>query len=269
MTMPKDTKNRAALLALFDRYQRIEITYPGMQRQEFACGELPFPNLVRYVRPAPGMSFVLYSRLDELNVEAVIQQQVDYFTAHGLPLEWKIYSHDTPSDLGKRLAQHGFTPEEPEAVMLLDLQAAPISLFETPTADLRRITDRQGLTQVIQVLEAVWSGDFSWVTERLGGHLEVPGYLSIYVAYAQGQPASVGWTYFDDNSPFASLWGGSTVAGYRKQGLYSAILAVRAREARERGVRYLTVDASPMSQPILAKHGFQVLTTAQSFELKT
>jgi hypothetical protein len=34
-------------------------------------------------------------------------------------------------------------------------------------------------------------------------------------------------------------------------------------------VRYLIVDASPMSQPILAKHGFQVLTTAQSFEYKT
>lgn len=269
MTMPEDTKNSADLLALFDRYQRIEITYPGMQRQEFATGELPFPSLVRYVRPAPGMSFILYSHLDGQNAEAVIQEQVDYFTAHDLPLEWKVYGHDTPTDLGQRLAQHGFTPEEPEAVMLLDLQAAPPSLFETPKADLRRITDRQGLAQVIQVLEAAWGDNFSWITERLGGHLEIPGYLSVYVAHAQGQPASVGWTYFDDNSPFASLWGGSTVAGYRKQGLYSALLAARMQEAQRRGVRYLTVDASPMSQPILAKHGFQVLTTAQSFELKT
>jgi GNAT superfamily N-acetyltransferase len=261
--------NQAALLALFDQYQRFAITYPGMQRQELAGGEPPIPTLVRFLRPAPGMSFVLYSRLDEQTADRVIQEQVAFFTTHDLRLEWKVYGHDTPSDLGPRLKRFGFTPEEPETVMLLDLQDAPASLFEPLKADLRRITDRQGLAPVIQVLEAVWGGDFRWVNERLGSHLEIPGYLSLYVAEAQGQPACAGWTYFHENNPFASLWGGSTVEAFRKRGLYSALLAARAQEAQERGVRYLTVDASPMSQPILAKHGFQALTTAQSFEWKT
>jgi GNAT superfamily N-acetyltransferase len=265
--LPLDTVNPSPLLALFDRFQRIDITYPGMLRQEFAGSELTFPNLVRFLRPAPGMSFILYSRLDEQNAEAVIQEQVDYFTAHNLRLEWKVYSHDSPSDLGERLLRRGFTPQEPDAVMLLDLQEAPARLFESPAANLQPITDRQGLAQVIQVLEAVWKDDFSWVTERLGGHLEIPGYLSVYVAYAQGQPACTGWTYFHENNPFASLWGGSTIEGFRKQGLYSALLAARVQEAQRRGVRYLTVDASPMSQPILAKHGFKILTTAQSLNL--
>ena len=252
------TANPSPLLALFDRCQRIDITYPGMLRKSF-------PNLVRFQRPAPGMSFVLYSRLDEQNAEAVIQEQMDYFTAQDLCLEWKVYSHDTPSDLGERLMRHRFAPQEPDAVMLLDLQAAPVSLFVPLQTEVRRLTDRQELAQVIQVLEAVWGGDFSWVTERLGGHLEIPGYLSVYVAYAQGQPACTGWTYFHEHNPFADLWGGSTVEGFRNQGLYSALLAARVQEAQRRGVRYLTVDASPMSQPILAKYGFQVLTTSQSY----
>jgi hypothetical protein len=39
------------------------------------------------------------------------------------------------------------------------------------------------------------------------------------------------------------------------------LLAVRAREARQRGFRFLHVDASLESQPILAKHGFRVPAT--------
>jgi hypothetical protein len=35
------------------------------------------------------MSFVLYSRLDESNLDATIQEQITYFSAHSLPFEWK------------------------------------------------------------------------------------------------------------------------------------------------------------------------------------
>jgi hypothetical protein len=40
------------------------------------------------------------------------------------------------------------------------------------------------------------------------------------------------------------------------------LLAARAQEARARGFSLLTVDASPMSRPILEKHGFQHLATS-------
>jgi len=67
---------------------------------------------------------------------------------------------------------------------------------------------------------------------------------------------------FHPRSSFASLWGGSTVPERRRRGLYTALLAVRAQEARRRGYRFLTIDASPMSRPICEKHGFQFLTCA-------
>ena len=56
--------------------------------------------------------------------------------------------------------------------------------------------------------------------------------------------------------------GGATLEGFRKRGIYTAVLAARAREARERGYRFLTIDASPMSRPIAAKHGFRLLATS-------
>ena len=40
------------------------------------------------------------------------------------------------------------------------------------------------------------------------------------------------------------------------QGFYTALLAVRVQEAIARGRRYLTIDASPMSRPIVERFGF-------------
>lgn len=43
----------------------------------------------------------------------------------------------------------------------------------------------------------------------------------------------------------------------RKDLVYTALLAVRAQDAKARQVRYLTVDASDMSRPILERFGFE------------
>jgi hypothetical protein len=108
----------------------------------------------------------------------------------------------------------------------------------------------------------VWHENFSAMTERLARDLQqTPDQLSVYVAYVDGVPASAAWIYFHTGSQFASLWGGSTVPTYRKRGLYGALLAARVQEAQRRGVRFLTVDASLMSRPILESLGFRWLST--------
>ncbi|EQD40871.1 GCN5-related N-acetyltransferase, partial [mine drainage metagenome] len=58
--------------------------------------------------------------------------------------------------------------------------------------------------------------------------------------------------------------GGATVPDYRGRGLYTALLAVRLQEAKRRGARFLTIDAGPMSRPIVEKYGFRLLTFAQA-----
>jgi hypothetical protein len=61
---------------------------------------------------------------------------------------------------------------------------------------------------------------------------------------------------------FCGLWGGSTLAEYRRQGLYRASVGYRARLALGRGYRFVRVDASPNSRPILQRLGLhQVATT--------
>jgi predicted acetyltransferase len=82
------------------------------------------------------------------------------------------------------------------------------------------------------------------------------------------QPVSAAWIYFPNHSQFASLWGGSTLDGFRKQGFYTALLAVRAQEAKSRQVKFLTVDASPMSRPILEKLGFEMIAYSYACKWK-
>ena len=65
--------------------------------------------------------------------------------------------------------------------------------------------------------------------------------------------------------PFGSLWGGSTLPEHRGRGIYSSLVAARAGEARERGCRWLTVDCSPMSLPILERRGFERLAVTTPF----
>ncbi len=250
--------NVSEVLALYDREQRREIEFPDMARQVL-------PRIVRYVRPLPGMSFVLYSDLDEATADAAIGEQIAFFSGQGLKFEWKVYGHDRPADLAQRLVARGFVAEPPDDIMVLDVATAPPALLAEPAADVRRLTDPARLADVQGIMEAVWGGNFNWIHERLGQAMGIPGYLSVYVAYVDETPACAGWTYFDKGR-FAGLWGGSTLEAYRGRGLYTALLAARVREARARDVPYLTIDAGEMSRPIVARHGFQTITTATACE---
>lgn len=254
--------DRAQILALYDRDQRIEVSYPDTRREVVPGKALP--RLVRHVSTASdGEGTVIYSRLDEIDVEATIREQVAYFEGAGQNFEWKLYDHDTPPDLKERLAAHGFEIEDAEAIMVLDISQTPEVLLQPMAHSVKRITDPEGIDQVMAVEKAVWgeedTGLAGYLRRTVADH---PQLMSVYVAYGDGKPTSAAWIYFPAGSQFASLWGGSTLSEYRGRGLYTALLAVRLQEARRRGVGFMTVDAGPMSRPILEKYGFERIAYA-------
>jgi GNAT superfamily N-acetyltransferase len=242
---------KTEIIALFNHDQRKNAVFPDLRREETA-------EVVRYIDTADiGGGFILYSQLNEANVDAVIQEQIDYFEGIRQSFEWKVFDFDTPEDLKDRLVGFGFAVEDEEALMVLDLTNAPDFLWQPIQHQVQRLVNAEQLVDVQKIEEQVWEEDASWVHNYLGGTLRNhPEAISIFVAYMNDKPASAAWTFFSKESPFASLWGGATVSEFRKQGLYTALLAIRAQEARERGIKFLTVDASPMSRPILEKFGF-------------
>jgi hypothetical protein len=254
--------NHQQLLALYDQHLRIEIEYPAVRKEVL-------PQLVRFIKPAPGMNFIAYSRLDEATLDAVIQEQIAYFTPMPQPFSWHVYEHDSPPILQARLLAHDFAPDDdPDAVMVLDAQETSPALLAASPLEIRRLTEPDQLDDVVRVEEQVLGGDFGWLKQRLSQHLAIPDYLRVYVAYVDGQPACSGWIYFYPHNAFAGLFGGATLPTQRKRGLYTAVLAVRVQEALQRGYRFVTTGASPMSRPILEHHGFQLLTRAYAHEWK-
>ena len=248
------------LLALFDREQRREIEFPNTRREVT-------PHTVRHVVSSgmAGGAFVSYSRLAEDNADGVIELEVACFESLGLDFEWKAYDHDTPPDLVARLRARGFEIEDPEAVMVLELAQAPDVLWQPIGHDVRRLSDPGQLVEVAAIHEAVWGERSDWLVGALADEMAADAErIQFYMAYVDGVPACSAWIRFHPGTQFASLWGGSTLPAYRRRGLYTDLLAIRAQAARQRGYRFLTIDASPMSRPIVAKHGFQVLTFAHA-----
>lgn len=247
--------NKEQILALHCQEQRQHVEYPGTRREVL-------PELVRHINLRQPFSFISYSHLTPDNADAVIQAQIDYYRTMQHSFEWKHYAYDTPSDLPDRLLRHGFTAEETEAFVVLDTQNAPAALKQPVTLDIRRLTNPAAVyEQAIRLQEIVWEEEMSSLADELPMRLhDDPDNMFIFVGYVDDQPVSSAWVQFIPGHQFVGLWGGSTLAAYRGRGFYKALVAVRLQEALRRGVPYLTVDASPMSRPILERLGFEVLT---------
>ena len=70
---------------------------------------------------------------------------------------------------------------------------------------------------------------------------------------------------FARGTEFATLWGGGTLPAWRGRGIYRSVIAHRANLATARAIRYLQVDASDDSRPILERLGFVTVTTTTPY----
>ena len=220
--------------------------------------------------PSPRRGWVVFTQLEPMAADKAIRTTTDFFRQYGGEFEWKVYGHDSPPDLKERLLAQGFVPEDLESVLALDLESVPPEFWEPSSVSVKRLTERSRLKDVTRIEGEVWNdmfGESSFDLEAMLGEemQQTPEGISIYAAYADGEPASSAWIRFYPGRQFAELYGGATVPGQRRKGMYTALVQARAKEARQRGVRFLVVDTSLMSRPILEKRGFVFLTHAQGF----
>jgi GNAT superfamily N-acetyltransferase len=99
----------------------------------------------------------------------------------------------------------------------------------------------------------------------LAGLRREPATVAAVVAVAGETPIAAGRVEFHPGGEFAGLWGGGTLPAWRGRGVFRSLVAHRAALASARGFRYLRVDASPESRPILQWLGFVELATTTPF----
>ncbi|HLZ65651.1 MAG TPA: GNAT family N-acetyltransferase [Aliidongia sp.] len=200
-----------------------------------------------------------YAALTAADADRAIAAQVAFFRELGRPVEWKLYGHDRPGDLGDRLARAGFRAQETEHFMVRDLEAGTIEDRLPAGITLAEVRDLVRLQDFVAAGSAAFGRDESRAFAAYGGRLADPT-LALHIAYDEGRPVATGRLELPRGRSFASLWGGGTVPGHRGRGIYRALVATRAWEALWRGYRYLTVDARATSRPILERLGFVELT---------
>ena len=95
-----------------------------------------------------------------------------------------------------------------------------------------KVSNLTGLQDAMAVQQQVWGGDLSAQLAHLARAMtHTPDDISVYVIYDQGQPVASAWIVYNGTSPFAGIWGGSTVEAYRGRGCYSALLYRRIDDA--------------------------------------
>lgn len=205
-----------------------------------------------------GWRGVTWSHLSVDTADAAIAEQVRRFA--GTSWEWKHYSHDAPADLPARLVAAGFTPEPAETLLVAEVADLALDVRPPAGVDLVQVVDAGGVDALVSVHDAVFGGDHSAVGGAvLAGLAARPPTMAAAVAVAAGRPVSAGRVEFCAGTDFAGLWGGGTLPDWRGRGLFRALVAHRAAAAADRGFRYLQVDASADSRPILERLGFVAL----------
>ncbi|MGA5817533.1 GNAT family N-acetyltransferase [Kitasatospora sp. NPDC094028] len=249
------------VLALFDRRLRREARGDGGTTRIERDGAV-----LRQVGVAHDWNGILWSDLDEAGADEAIAAQVRYFGGLGLEFEWKTYGHDRPADLGERLLAAGFTAEDEESVMVADIRDLPTEVVLPEGVRLVPVTDAAGVDLLAEAAEQAFGVPNPNQRRRLLDCLAHGSEtVTMTVAMAGDRPVCGARMELVPGTEFAGLWGGGTVPEWRGRGIYRALVAHRARLAAASGYRYLQVDASDQSRPILQRLGFARLTTTTPY----
>jgi GNAT superfamily N-acetyltransferase len=253
----------AALLAAYDAQMRMPLgTVPSGVTHEYDGQLLRIVGEHMGRIRAPRDVGVTGAELDRL-----IARQRDYFQARGQGVEWKLRSHDRPTDLPERLVAAGFVPGEPATVLLGLAEEAVAEPVLPDGVVLRRVSEAEDLRRIADQQTEVWGFDCSWVAADLSARVSAdPGQITILVAEAGARLVCTAWALYYPGSDFVALLGGATLPDWRGRGIYRALIAARAQQAVARGFRLLHVDASPASAPTLRRCGFHEITTSRHYQ---
>jgi GNAT superfamily N-acetyltransferase len=200
-------------------------------------------------------------------LDDLIARQIAFFAERGIGFEWKLHGHDLPVDLPDRPRAAGFVPEDQETVVIAPIDRLPLESAAQAGVVVRELEEREDYRRIADLEAAVWGEKDTrgWIDSLAAERDADPDGVAIFLALADDVAVSAGWIRFPTGTEFGTLWGGSTLAEWRGRGIYRSLVARRAKLAAQRGCRYLEVDASDDSRPILVRLGFVPVTTTTPY----
>jgi ribosomal protein S18 acetylase RimI-like enzyme len=247
-------QEKQVLIAQYDQEHRRAIRCPGYET-------IQTDAVTRCIAPS-GQAYVFWQNPTH-DARALIAQELAWHRPRARRLTWKLYSHDAPPGFTDALLAQGFTVEGPANQFC----ALPIgALTETPQLPagyrMERLHRAGQLQTLIDLYGHIWPEEDNtlWLSAYAQPLAQGQDGLHLFCVFdAQGRAAASGGMIHYAGQQFGHLFGGGTHPSYRRLGLHSALTAARTHSLRERGGRWLIVDAGDQSYPLLRKRGFEAL----------
>jgi hypothetical protein len=224
-----------------------------------------------------GRGFVTYRDLEYADADAdadaekiprLVGQALDHYRQDPeiTWVEWKTRGHDPAPGLHQALLDHGFEPDEPESIMIGHAWMLDVHVPLPAGVELRRVTEQEDVLAMTSMQDVVFGSTRSEdMTKELLRRLAIGDGMELWVAEAEGQMVCAGRLDPVPGTDFAGIWGGATLKDWRRQGIYRAITAARARSAVTAGKTLIYSESTEYSRPILERSGFLKVSTTTPY----
>jgi hypothetical protein len=226
---------------------------------------------LRLVTFAGGRGFVTYRDLSDTDAGAVpvlVEQALDHYRERPeiTQVEWKTRGHDRAPGLHEALMANGFEPDEPESIMIGLAEILDVEVPLPAGVTLRRVTDEEGVRAMAAMQGEVFGdADSRDMAQALVQRLARDDGMELWVAEADGRIVSAGRLDLVAGTDFAGIWGGATREAWRRQGIYRALTAARARSAVAAGKTLIHSDSTEFSRPVLERSGLVKVSTTTPY----
>ncbi len=255
----------ARLLAVYDDQLRTEAETPG-------AVSVTRHGPLRLVTFSGGRGFVTYRDLggaDAATIRRLAAEALAHFVADPAitRVEWKTRGHDQAPGLHEALLECGFTPDEPESIMLGEAQALAVDVMPPAGVTLRRVTEEADVRAMAAMQDEAFGDRISEeIANATLRRLARGDGMELWVAEAGGRVVSAGRLEPVRGTHAAGIWGGATLADWRGRGIYRALTAARARSALALGKTLIHSDSTEYSRPILERSGLVKVSTTTPYE---
>jgi hypothetical protein len=254
----------SSLLAAYDEQLRTDAETPN-------AVSVTRHGPLRLVTFAGGRGFVTYPHLggaDAGTIGRLVPEVLAHYRADPriTRVEWKTRGHDRAPGLHEALLENGFTPGEPESIMIGEARLLAVDVPLPEGVTLRRVTEEADVRAMSAMQDEVFGDPVSEdMADALLRHLAMDDGMQLWIAEAGGDIVSAGRLEPVRGTTFAGIWGGATRAEWRGRGIYRALTAARARSALAMGKTLITSDSTEFSRPILERSGMVKVSTTTPY----
>ena len=200
-------------------------------------------------------------------LEARIRNILTELDGWHVPYQWYVMPLSQPPDLAAHLRACGLRLEGASPGMAVDLHTLNDGVTVPQGFAVAPVRDTAALHTWLETSFAGFGMPAAFVEafmERMQGFdLSTTASAQLYLGALDGKPVATSMCFMAAGA--AGLYTISTLAEHRGQGIGAAMTLAPLREARERGYRIGTLEASKMGFPVYQRLGFQQYITIEHY----